>query len=207
MPDQIDRRRLIALAGTAGLVALLPAAALAEPVMGDVVLGNKDAELTVIEYASVTCPACAAFHATTWPQFKEAYIDTGKIRFVLREIYFDRYGLWAGMTARCGGEAGYYPMMDQFLKQQKFWFRQHAQSNPDQIGHEIQKIGRLSGLDSATMNACLSDQDYAKALIEAYQENSTADEVTSTPTFIIGGDKHSGAMTFEEISALVDAKL
>ena len=207
MPKQIDRRRLIALAGAAGLAALLPVQAAAEPVMGDVVMGNADAALTVIEYASVTCPACAAFHATTWPKFKEAYIDTGKIRFVLREIYFDRYGLWAGMTARCGGEAGYYPMMDQFMKQQEFWFRRHAQSNPDEIGREIQKIGRLSGLDAPSLNACLSDQDYAKALITAYQENSAADEVSRTPTFIIGGDKHEGVLTFEEISELVDAKL
>ena len=203
MPDLIDRRSLIALIGAAGAAILLPTAALAEPVMGDVVLGNEDASVTVIEYASFTCPHCANFHKNTWPQLKAAYIDTGKVKFILREVYFDRFGLWASMTARCGGSDAFYPLADQFLKTQSSW----ARVAEDQIGKEIQKIGRLNGLSAEQLNTCLSDQEYAKALIKAYQDNAAADEVTSTPTFLINGEKHSGDLSFEEFASLIEAQL
>ncbi|MDH3665876.1 MAG: DsbA family protein [Paracoccaceae bacterium] len=203
MPRPIDRRSLIALIGAAGAAALVPAAAHAEPVLGDVVLGNEDSPVTVIEYASFTCPHCANFHRDTWPQFKAAYIDTGKIRFIFRDVYFDRFGLWASMTARCGGRDAFYPLADQFLKKQSVW----ARVAEDKIGGEIQKIGRLNGLSAEQLDACLSDQDYAKALITTYQENAEADGVTSTPTFIIDGEKHPGNMDFDTLAALVDAAL
>ncbi|HUS55575.1 MAG TPA: DsbA family protein [Thermohalobaculum sp.] len=211
MSNQFDRRHMLAIiaaTGVAGIgaAALLPGSALAQtvaPIMGDVVLGDDAAPVTVIEYASFTCPHCAAFHTGTWPQFKAAYVDTGKVKFILREIYFDRFGLWASMTARCGGADAFYPMADQFLKKQSVW----AKVAEDQIGGEIQKIGRLNGLSNDQLDACLADQDYAKALVEAYQKNSQADGVESTPTFIINGEKHAGNMPFAEFSALVDAHL
>jgi len=197
------RRQMLALTAAAIAAPLFPAVAAAEPATGDIVLGNADAKVTVIEYASFTCPHCAAFHIETWPQVKEAYVDTGKIRFILREVYFDKYGLWASMTARCGGEAGFYPMADQFLKKQKAW----TGVPPEQIPAEIKKIGRLNGISDAQFNACLSDEAYAKTLIEAYKTNATADGVNSTPTFLINGEKASGEMTFEAFSALIDKHL
>ena len=203
MPHRPDRRQMLALTATALAASLLPGTALAEPAMGDIVLGSADAKLTVYEYASFTCPHCAAFHVNTFPQFKAAYVDTGKVKFVLREVYFDRYGLWASMAARCGGEAGFYPMADQFLKNQKGW----ARVEEAQIPNEIKKIARLNGVTEEQFNACLSDQDYAKALIEAYQANAKADEVTSTPTFLINGEKASGEISFEAFSALIDKHL
>jgi protein-disulfide isomerase len=203
MPNHPNRRDLMATAAAAAALALMPAAALAEPVMGDVVLGDPNAKVTVVEYASFTCPHCAAFHVNTWPDFKANYVDTGKVRFILREVYFDRYGLWASMTARCGGEAGFYPMADQFLKKQKAWTGVPA----EQIGGEIAKIGRLNGLTAEQVNACLGDQEYARKLIEAYQANAAADGVTSTPTFLINGEKHSGAMAYDEFVKLVDPLL
>jgi len=202
MPNHFDRRHLLAMITATGAATLLPAAAMAEPVMGDVVLGDDAAPVTVIEYASFTCSHCAAFHADTWPQFKAEYIDTGRVRFILREVYFDRFGLWASMTARCGGAGAFYPMADQFLKTQHVW----ARAPEGQIGSEIQKIGRLNGLGASQLNACLSDQDYAKALIEAYQLNSAADGVNSTPTFFINGTKLEGNKP-AELAALVDAAL
>jgi protein-disulfide isomerase len=203
MPKLFDRRHMLAMIGAAGAATLLPGSALAEPVMGDVVMGEEGAPVTVIEYASFTCPHCANFHINTWPQFKAEYVDTGKVRFILREVYFDRFGLWASMTARCGGADAFYPMADQFLKKQNSW----AKVAENQIGGEIQKIGRLNGLSNEQLNACLTDQDYAKALITAYQDNAAADDVSSTPTFIINGAKHAGNMPFAELAALVDAEL
>jgi len=169
--------------------------------LGDIALGPEDAKVTVIEYASFTCPHCAAFHINTWPDVKEQYVDTGKIRFILREVYFDKYGLWASMAARCGGEAGYYPMVDTFLQTQRVWTKA-----PD-IGHAIHQIGRRAGLSNEMLDACLSDRDYAKALLKSYQDNAEADGVQSTPTFIVNGDLHSGNMSFEAFSAIIDAAL
>lgn len=193
--------RRTALAGAAALVLATPGFANAEPVTGDVVIGAEDAPVTVIEYASFTCPHCARFHIDTWPEVKANYVDTGKVRFILREVYFDQYGLWASMTARCGGEAGFYPMVDIFLKQQSQW------TKAENIGGAILQIGRRAGLSEAQLQACLSDQDYAKTLVEAYKTNATADEIQSTPTFMINGEQHSGAMGYEDFAELIDAAL
>jgi len=208
MPKQFHRRHLLAMIAAPaiagiGAATLLPATASAEPVLGDIVLGDDAAPVTVIEYASFTCPHCAAFHLDTWPQFKAEYVDTGKVRFILREVYFDREGLWASMAARCGGASAFYPMVDQFMKKQRLW----AAAARDNNSTEIRKIGRLNGLSSAQIDACFSDQGYARTLLEAYQKNAAADGVRSTPTFIINGAKHEGNMPFEQIAALIDAAL
>lgn len=178
-----------------------PATARADYAVGDIALGDPDAPLTVYEYASFTCPHCASFHTDTFPEFREKYIDTGKVRFVLREVYFDQYGLWASMVARCGGEQGFYPMADALLSSQATWTRA-----PD-IGHAIQQVGRRAGLPAERLQQCLSDREFAKGLLERYQEHRQADDIQSTPTFVIDGEKHTGAMGFEEFSALLDDAL
>lgn len=203
MPAPLDRRRFLAAAAVTGALAALPVRALAEPVMGDVVLGDENAPVTVIEYASPTCPHCAAFHRQTWPKVKAEYVDTGKVKFILREVYFDRYGLWASMVARCGGENAFYPLMNQFLSKQDTW----TTAPEGEIGQAIAKIGRMNGLSNEQLNACLSDEEYARALIERYQENAAKDEVKSTPTFIIDGQKHTGNMPFEDFAQLIEAEL
>jgi protein-disulfide isomerase len=173
----------------------------ADYALGDIALGDPEAPVTVYEYASFTCPHCATFHTQTFPEFREKYIDTGKVRFVLREVYFDQYGLWASMVARCGGEKGFYPLVDAFLGSQSTWTKA-----PD-IGHAIQQVGRRAGLPADRLQQCLSDRDFAKELLEDYQENREADEIQSTPTFVINGEKHTGAMSFDDFSTIVDAAL
>ena len=79
-------------------------AAAASSAIEDMVLGDANAPITMIEYASYTCPHCGSFHQNTYPQLKADYIDTGKVKFIFREVYFDRFGLWASMIARCGGQ-------------------------------------------------------------------------------------------------------
>ena len=204
MTASVSRREMLAL--TAALPALgLPFAAAADddPRLGDIVLGDDAAPVTVIEYASLTCPHCAHFHTTVWPEFRKNYIDTGKVRFIMREVYFDRFGLWASMISRCGGRGGFYPIVDRFLKRQSEW----AGAPQDRVADEIRKIGKVNGLSPQAMEDCLGDQTYAKALFEASSAHIEADGIESTPTFIVNGEKASGSMGYAEFSALVDGHL
>ncbi|WP_299401068.1 DsbA family protein [uncultured Roseobacter sp.] len=165
-------------------------------------LGNPDAPVTVIEYASFTCPHCASFHAGPYKQLKADYIDTGKINFVYREVYFDRYGLWASMIARCAGTPEkFFGMTDLIYAGQSEWSRA---GDPAAIIEELRKIGRLAGLNGDTMEACLQDGDNARTLVAWYQENAEADGVDSTPSFVINGQKYSN-MAYSEMAALIDA--
>ena len=200
-PIRLSRRSTLAGLAALPLLSALPARAQEERVLGDVVLGDENAPLTVIEYISFTCPHCAAFHATTWPKFKANYIDTGKIKFIMREVYFDPYGLWASMVARCGGADVFYPIADQLLTKQNAW------SRSGNVANEIQKIGQLNGLSGSQMAACLTDRPYAEELVARYQANAQEHGVKSTPSFVINGDLYAGNMPYEELAAIVDGYL
>lgn len=169
----------------------------------DMMIGNPDAKVTVIEYASYTCPHCASFHAGTYKDLKRDYIDTGKINFVFREVYFDRYGLWASMIARCAGPDKFFGMTDLMFKNQSQWTRA---GEPAAIIDELRKIGRLAGMDGDTLEACLNDDEKAKTLVAWYQEKAGADNIDSTPSFVINGKKHSN-MSFVEMSEILDAAI
>lgn len=170
----------------------------------DMILGNPDAPVTVMEYASFTCPHCANFHATVWNDFKANYIDTGKVKFVYREVYFDKFGLWAAMVARCAGAEKYFGISDMLYDGQKEWL---ASSQPADIAAALSKIGIAAGMTTEQVDACLKDDAKAKAMVAAYQTNATTDQVESTPTFIINGEKKSGEMSYADFAAILDAAL
>lgn len=164
--------------------------------------GNADAPVTVIEYASFTCPHCASFHDGAYKDLKADYIDTGKINFVYREVYFDRYGLWASMIARCAGTPEkFFGMADLIYAGQSEWARA---GEPAAIVAELRKVGRLAGLEPETMEACLQDGDKAQTLVAWYQENAEADGIDSTPSFVINGEKYSN-MPYAEMAGIIDA--
>ncbi len=166
-------------------------------------MGNPDATVTVIEYASYTCPHCQNFHENVLGKLKENYIDPGKINFIYREVYFDRFGLWAAMVARCGGEKRYFGISDIIYETQKDWT---AGGDPALIAESLRKIGKKAGLSDAELDACMNDGENAKALVAAYQKNADADGIDSTPSFIINGEKY-GNMSYDEFSAILDEKL
>lgn len=155
----------------------------------EMVLGAEDAPIEIIEYASYTCPHCANFHTSTFKKIKENYIDTGKVRFIYREVYFDRYGLWASMVARCGGEDRFFAISETLYNDQKVW----ATGEPSEIAENLRKIGLVDGLDKDKLDACLADGEQAQALVAWFQENATRDEITGTPSFIINGEKFANA--------------
>ena len=176
----------------------------AAPVVEVMSLGNPDATVTVIEYASFTCPHCANFHKDVFPQLKTDYIDTGKINFVYREVYFDRFGLWAGMLARCGGKDKYFPVAKMIYETQQVWI---GDGQPATIAENLKKIGRTVGMTDEQVDACLNDQPMAEALVADFQTNMDTDQIEGTPTFLINGEKHTGEMPYEEFKTLLDAAL
>ena len=169
----------------------------------EMTLGNPDAKVTVTEYASYTCPHCRDFHETTFGQLKANYIDTGKINFVYREVYFDRFGLWAAMVARCGGDMRYFGIADMIYSTQPEWL---ASGDPAEIGQNLRTIGKKAGLTDAELDVCLNDGQNAEALVAVYKKNTEADGISSTPSFIINGEKFSN-MNYDEFSAILDKKL
>ena len=205
---KLNRRAMIALAAAA-TAAMTPAlaqettTATTAPVVGDYSLGSADAKVKLVEYASFTCPHCANFHDAVFGQLKADYIDTGKVYFTLREVYFDRYGLWAALIARCGGEMKYFGIHDMLYEKQSEWA---ASEDPQQVVENLKTIGRAAGLEDAAMDACLNDTATAEALIKQFQTNFEADGVEGTPTLFINGTKYSN-MAYEDLKAILDAEL
>ena len=204
--------KTLVAAATIALSALLPLSATAQEATADAAapveitdfsIGSPDAKVQITEYASFTCPHCANFHATVWPQLKADYIDSGKVRFTYREVYFDRYGLWAAMVARCGGEMRYFGIVDMLFDQQKEWA---ASDDPNVVVGNLRTIGKAAGLDDAALDVCLKDGAKAEAMVKHFETNFAADEVEGTPTFIINGEKHSN-MSYDDMKAILDAEL
>lgn len=166
-------------------------------------IGDPDAPVTVVEYASLTCPHCASFHENVFSQIKANYIETGKVRFVVRDVYFDRYGLWAAMVARCGGPDRYFGIVDRLFERQAEWSRVE---NPTAAVNAMFAIGRQAGMTDEEMDACVQDQAWAEALVAEYQKNAESDDVRGTPTFFINGVKE-GNMGYSAFAAKLDAAL
>ncbi len=171
--------------------------------VAEMTLGNPDADVTVIEYASFTCPHCANFHAGGFNDLKSDFIDTGLINYVYREVYFDRFGLWAGMLARCGGEERYFGLVSLIYENQRDWT---ASGDPAVVADNLRRLGRTAGLEDETVNACLQDNDMANAMVAVYQENATADGVSSTPSFLVNGQLLSGN-NYNALKAAIDEAL
>lgn len=171
--------------------------------VADMTLGNPDAKVKVMEYASFTCPHCANFHSTVFKDLKKDYIDTGKVQFIYREVYFDRYGLWGAMVARCGGEMKYFGVSDILYTTQKEWA---GSDDPNVVVGNLRKIGRTAGMDDAQLDACLKDGATAQALINHYEANMKEYDIKGTPTLVINGTIHSN-MNYADLKVILDAEL
>lgn len=189
--------------GLASAASAQETAPAATPEIKDFTLGSPDAPVKITEYASFTCSHCATFHETTFKPLKAEYIDTGKVEFTLREVYFDRYGLWAAMIARCGGDMRYFGITDILFETQSEWA---GSEDPNVVVENLKKIGRTAGMDDATLDACMKDGAVAEALLARFEENMKADGVEGTPTLFINGTKHAN-MAYPELKALIEAEL
>lgn len=175
-----------------------PSASLEPPRLeGDRVLGRAEAPITIIEYASLTCPHCARFHKETLPKIKASYIDTGKVKLIFRDFPFDGLALRASALARCAPPERYFAMVDTLFQQQENWSR--AKDPLVAIGN----IGKLGGMSQAAVDACFQDTKLFDKIVQGRMDGEKTFGVDSTPTFIIGGKKISGAEPFETFDNLL----
>ncbi|MCV2881981.1 DsbA family protein [Actibacterium sp. XHP0104] len=208
----MDRRTALIL-GTGAVAAMAtPMSALANeeaaaeaaaPEIIDYAIGAEDAPVTVIEYASFTCPHCRAFHEEVMPKLKADYIETGKVRMIYREVYFDGPGLWAAMVARCGGEARYFAITDMLYEKQREWI---GDGSGNAIVQNLRKIGLAAGLTAEELDQCLSDGATAQALYDHDQANRKEYAIEGTPSLVVNGTLH-GNLTYKGLKEAIDEAL
>ena len=193
--DSGDKAEAPKSAGTVDMAKLLEPGTLSEQA-----LGKADAPVTIVEYASMTCPHCATFHEKTLPQLKAKYIDAGKVRMIFREFPFDPRAEAGFMLARCAKD-NYFPMVDVLFKQQQNWAA--VQNAKD----ALLQIAKLAGFSQESFEACLTDQKLLED-VRAVRERGAKDfGVDSTPTFFIDGNRYPGALSIAELSAIIDPLL
>ena len=164
-------------------------------------IGDPNAPVTIIEYASLTCPHCAHFQKDVLPQLKERYIATGKVRLIYRDFPLDQRALAASILAHCAGPERYFGFLDVLFKTQEGWAR------ADDYLAALKQIGKLGGLTDAQMAACFADQDLTNRILQSRLDAQSQHDVNSTPTFIIGGKAYAGARDIEEFASLIDPLL
>ncbi len=167
----------------------------------DIVLGDPDAPVTVIEYASMTCSHCASFHTDTLPQLKEQYIDTGKVKFVLREFPLDNLAAAASLLARCVDQDNYYDFVDVLFEKQSQW------ANADDPLQELRQISKLAGFTEARFNSCLRDQEKLDYIQQVRDAGNQKYDIRSTPTLIINGQKLEGNQSISALQRVIDPML
>jgi protein-disulfide isomerase len=164
--------------------------------LDDIPMGSESAPVTIIEYASMTCPHCAAFATTTFPKLKEKYIDTGKVKYIMREYPLDGLAAAAFMLARCAGPDKYYPLIETFFAQQQKW----AVREPIP---PLTAIAKQAGFTQQSFEACINNKELLTK-VQAMRDRGTQKfKVDATPTFYINGEKHSGAMSIEELDKVL----
>jgi protein-disulfide isomerase len=174
-----------------------------ETTITEMILGSDDAKIEIVEYASYTCPHCATFHTEIYPRLKNDYIETGKVRFIYREVYFDKFGLWASMIARCAGPEKFFGLTELIYKSQQKWARA---GDDAAIVTELSKVAKVAGLNDQKIQNCLEDTDKLRALVEWFKNNASNDDIKSTPSFIIDGEKFSN-MGYDDFSSIIDSKI
>ena len=210
---EISRRDL--LIGTASFVAVsclagaldaLSSVAMAQPStllapgpLGDMIQGSETAPVTIVEYASLTCPHCREFAVKTFPELKKRYIDTGKVRFIFREFALNDIDLLAIVTVRCAPKDRYFPLVETLFEKQDVW----AVNNPVP---PLLGIAKQAGFTDESFKACASNQQIIEG-VKAQRETGSKVGVNSTPTFFINGEKRVGGMSIEEMEKLIQPYL
>ncbi|TMI99907.1 MAG: DsbA family protein [Alphaproteobacteria bacterium] len=205
---RITRREFVVSTGALGAAAALfnsAPPAFADPTveelmrpgpLPDLVLGKADAPVTIIEYASMTCPHCANFHKTTYPALKAKYIDTGKVRFIFREFPLDDLAAAASMLARCAGGEKSMALIDVLFASQDKWAVREPLA-------ALLQIGKQAGFTQATFDECLKDQKLYNNILAMRERASKDYKVESTPTLFVNGKMQKGGISIEELEKVM----
>ena len=167
----------------------------------EMVIGQADAPLTIVEYASLGCSHCASFHSNTYPQLKRDYIDPGKVKLVFRDFPLGTPALAATMIARCSGPQQYFGFVNIFFRAQQQW------SRADNPLDALIKVARFGGMSSADVQACISNQKLLDHIQGLKQKAYEKDGVNATPYFVIGTEKLSGVLPYDEFKKILDREL
>jgi protein-disulfide isomerase len=170
---------------------------MASEALPDVAVGAREAPVTIVEYASMTCAHCAGFYATTFPELKSKYIDPGKVRFILREFPLDPLAAAGFMLARCAGDYNRNAIVDLLFAQQKNW------AFTDKPLQALAALLKQTGMSQKTFDACLQNDDLRDKVYKVHDRAAEKFGVTSTPTFFINGKKETGEMTSDALAKLL----
>lgn len=174
---------------------------MAENALPDLPLGKADAPVTIVEYASMTCSHCAAFYATSFPELKSKYIDTGKVRFILREFPLDPLATAGFMLARCAGPDKRNAMVDLLFAKQKNW------AFTEKPIEALANLVKQTGMSQDAFESCLKDQSLYEKVNEVRNRAAEKFDINATPTFFINGKKKSGEMTPQQLDELLTPML
>src|SRR4051812_32903712 len=176
-----------------------PSTLLAPGSLGDMIQGSDTAPVTIVEYASLTCPHCREFAMKTFPELKKRYIDTGKVRYIFREFALNDVDLLAIVTVRCAPKERYFPLVETLYEKQDQW----AVNNPVP---PLLGIAKQAGFTDESFKACASNQQVIEG-VKTQRDAGSKFGVSSTPTFFVNGEKHSGDMSIEDLEKLIQPHL
>tara|TARA_B100000519_G_C14141118_1_gene389867 strand:+ start:175 stop:771 length:597 start_codon:yes stop_codon:yes gene_type:complete len=166
------------------------------------VMGDENAPVTMIEYASLTCPHCASFHNEVLPEIKEKLIDTGKLKLIYRDYPLDGVALRAAAIAQCAGEDRYFGVLGMLFKSQMTWAR-----SQDPVA-SIKEVVRFAGMTGDAVDACIADQELIDGIVGSRMTGEQEFNVSSTPSFILDGDLIEGSreaeLFIEKVEDLID---
>lgn len=184
---------VVCLVGAAGNALALTT----QEMLAEGTIGEANAPVTIIEYASLTCPHCADFSKNTFDAFKAKYIDTGKVRYTYRDFPLDKVSTYAAMMVRCAGPDRFYGLISALFQTQETW---GAAKDPMA---ELAKFGRLAGLSKEQFDACMANEDLLNGILKVAQDAHEQLNVSATPTFIVNGVRHEGNLSLEEFDKIL----
>lgn len=164
-------------------------------------IGTKEANIEIIEFASLTCGHCAKFHNEVFPKIKKEFIDTGKVSFIYQDFPLDKFALKASVIARCSGEKKFFSFLKVLYSKQKDWTR------TDDPFRSLLKIAKLGGLKNEEIKVCVGNKSIEDGILKQRLNASKKFDIKATPTLYINGEKYEGDLTFEALKLKINTLL
>jgi protein-disulfide isomerase len=166
---------------------------------GEKVLGDPNAKVTIIEFASLSCPHCAEFHKTRFAWLKTNFIDTGEVKFIFRDFPLNRPALLGSMVAHCAKPTKYFAYLSLLFERQEYW----AFSEP--VETQLAKLAQVSGMGQERLTACLQDEKLAEQIIKSRLDSQNVYNIESTPSFLVGDELIVGVPSEDRLRELIKA--